>query len=127
MSSIFMLSSCGENEVLSGYEGEWLLISTSGGFHGGGIEVEWQSIKIQDSRFEVFLDDDLILDADLTYDGVIEGDSEPVTFVFDFVADLPQIKAIDFSENKYFKIDKSDQLIINDECCDLYTYVFERK
>lgn len=122
----FVFSSCNK-EPLTVYEGEWKLVNSIGGVHGGGVDVSWQSMKIEDTQFELFQDGDVILRADLTFNGIALGDdSETVLFDFTFDQETSDLKIINEFSTKYLRFNESEHLIVHDGCCDLYGFVFEK-
>lgn len=121
---LLFASSCDDNlGDKYGYNGEWALISVSGGISGGGIPVPWDNITIDDYDFSLYDGSDLLLSARLDY---TEGDVFDLVG-FDFTYHVDDVGLIfDTFIEKEIVIDEYGLLTVSDGCCDLLSFTFER-
>ena len=114
-----------ESEIFDGIYlelyGKWKLYGVSGGFHGGGHEINFDFLEVQQFGIYGFIRNDSILEFgkikihEQTNEELLitfEPDDHSGVFMFD------SEKYIDFFDN--------DTVSFNSPCCDRYNYHFER-
>jgi len=125
ISVVLLFASCSDDYSES-FDGDWELVSVSGGIGGGLYSVSWDNIRISDCNFYLFDRDILLLSADIDYFTDQEFGDIIVNFDFRYENELPGTLLFDVFENKSIFINEYEELVISDGCCDLYSFGFRR-
>jgi hypothetical protein len=123
------LTSCNkiEKDFEKQLQGEWELVSTSGGFTGAGISTEWDVVIFEDDTFDLitvegtetesYASGKITLTGDIMEDDLYNFDFDFVT-VDDFGLDVDPEKIIEINQ------DSMDWI---SPCCDRINYHFIKK
>ena len=116
-----------DDEIFSGYDstiyGTWKIYSISGGFHGGGYEVNFDYLIIKKIGIYGFLRNDSLLE----YGRIVPVAQFPVQprLLVNFEQDEYSDSFLGDHE-KYVDFSGNDTLHLYSPCCDRYNYHFKR-
>ncbi len=121
---IILISCSKENTQIKDYQQTWKLVSSSGGLHGNGFDLNFDFLKIdQDDKFEIIANNNVLaigsikLSPDSNYDYKVEFQDILVVKSSSGYLDLVE------DPDKYFTV-SNDSLFINTDCCDRYDSVY---
>jgi hypothetical protein len=119
------LASCGDG-VEDGLkiDGQWRLESVSGGISGGGFPVDGDvSIVVSGSNLDMFNDDELIMEADISY-SIDEFNRVILKIDRSYINEQPEFLLGTINELVASKSDDSNILSLWEPCDDCYSYKF---
>lgn len=100
---------------------KWKLISITGGLSGGGYDANFTHLDLQSSNNYQLLNQDTVKQSG-TFE-ITENQADDQTFIA-FTTDDPSSEYFFSSFQKEITYTIEGGLILNEGCCDLYTYEF---
>lgn len=102
--------------------GDWELIAISGGIHGGGHELNFETLSIEKFGQYRFVEDEAVLERG----GIIVEDQSSEALRISLEPD-PGSDVFMYDSEKYVHLQGEDTLHLNSPCCDRFNYHFTRK
>ncbi|MBK8700665.1 MAG: hypothetical protein IPN29_14480 [Saprospiraceae bacterium] len=121
---LLFISCCDRDKIFDNdYEGKWKLIQVSGGITGGGTDVDWNTLILdEDGDFTFYKDTERLATGNLTVE--IKSDCDPAVFHFEGTGTT--VNDLRGDAEKCLLIDIEGRLNMQSDCCDRYDYMLEK-
>ena len=109
-------------EAHMGIYGKWTLYGVSGGFHGGGHELNFDYLKVNRIGIYGYFRSDSLLEY-----GRIRIDEQTAQTLLIFLEPDEDSEIFMYDNEKYVRFFGNDTLSLDSPCCDRYNYHFSRE